>query len=124
MKQIKKNEDPFVTVLEFRTKNENVRIDDAMLAVFAFAAWNEEPGRPNFESKGLCHLLLDTHFENGVDVYRKMAHEFKILNEHCVKLTIMSAVKPVLHKRTLEKFCPSVKFTLHSFEQDLYSNMM
>lgn len=122
--KIKSIEDPFVTVLEFRTKEKNLYIDEAMLAVFPLAAWNEVPERSTFESKGLCHLLLVTHFENGDDVYRKMAHEFDVFDEHCVQLTIFSAVKPILRRRTFQQFCPSVKFSLDIVEQDLFSKLM
>ena len=90
IEKIKSVEDPFVTILEFRTKDESVCIDDAMLSIFPLAMWNEVPDRSTFESKGLCHLLLVTHFENGDDVYRKMVHQFDVLDEHCVQLTILS----------------------------------
>ena len=117
-------EDPFVTILEFRTKDESVCIDEAMLAIFPFAAWNEVSNRSTFESKVLCHLLLVTHFENADAVYHKMAHEFDVFDEHCVQLTIFSAVKPILRQKTLQEFLPTVKFTLDIVEQDLFSNLM
>lgn len=117
-------EDPFVTILEFRTKDESVCIDEAMLAVFPLAAWNEVSNRSTFESKGLCHLLLVTHFENADAVYHKMAHEFDVFDEHCVQLTIFSAVKPIVRQRTLQKILPDIKFTLDIVEQDLFSNLM
>lgn len=122
--KIKSVADPFVTILEFRTKDESVCIDEAMLAVFPLAAWNEVSNRSTFESKGLCHLLLVTHFENADAVYHKMAHEFDIFDEHCVQLTILSAVKPILRQKTLQEFLPTVKFTLDIVEQDLLSNLM
>ena len=122
--KIKSVADPFVTILEFRTKDESVCIDEAMLAVFPLAAWNEVSNRSTFESKGLCHLLLVTHFENADAVYHKMAHEFDIFDEHCVQLTILSAVKPILRQKTLQEFLPTVKFTLDTVEQDLFSNLM
>lgn len=124
IEKIKSVEDPFVTILEFRTKDESVCIDDAMLSIFPLAMWNEVPDRSTFESKGLCHLLLVTHFENGDDVYRKTVYQFDVLDEHCVQLTIFSAVKPIMRQRTFQQYCPSAKFTLHNYEQDLFSNLM
>lgn len=121
---IKSVEDPFVTILEFRTKDESVCIDEAMLAIFPFAAWNEVSNRSTFESKGLCHLLLVTHFENADAVYHKMAHEFDVFTENIVQLTIFSKVKPILREKTLQDVLPTLQFTLHSFEQDLFSNLM
>jgi hypothetical protein len=121
---IKSVEDPFVTILEFRTKDESVCIDEAMLAIFPFAAWNEVSNRSTFESKGLCHLLLVTHFENADAVKSDMTHEFDVFTENIVQLTIFSKVKPILREKTLQDLLPTLQFTLHNFEQDLLSNLM
>ena len=94
------------------------------LAVFPIAAWYEVSNRSTFESKGLCHLLLVTHFENADAVYHKMAHEFDVFTENIVQLTIFSKVNPILSEKTLQDLLPTLQFTLHNFEQDLLSNLM
>lgn len=116
----------FGTILEFRTKEENVHIDDAMLAVFPQAEWNEVGNSSTFESNSLCRLILDTYFENAnaVIAAKGMTHEFDVLSENCVLLKIISAVKPTLRETTLQDILPSLKFTLHNFEQDLLSNLL
>ena len=53
-----KIEEKIVTMLEFRTKAEDVYIDDAMLAAFPLAEWNETRNRSTFKSESLCILLL------------------------------------------------------------------
>lgn len=113
-----------VTVLEFRTKDENVQIDDAMLAVFPLAEWNEVRERSTFESDSLCSLLLTSYFENADEVKSDMTHEFDVYNEHCVQLTIISATKPLMREKTVQDRLPSLQFTIHSFEQDLLSNLL
>lgn len=119
-----KIEEKIVTVLEFRTKDENVHIDDAMLAVFPLAEWNATRNCSTFKSDSLCHLLLVTHFENADAVYHKMAHEFDVFTENIVQLTIFSQAKPILREKTLQDVLPAMQFTLHNFEQDLFSNLM
>ena len=116
----------FGTILEFRTKEENVHIDDAMLAVFPLAEWNEVGNSSTFESNSLCRLILDTYFENAnaVIAAKGMTHEFDVLSENCVLLKIISAVKPTLREMTLQDILPSQKFTLHNIEQDLLSNLL
>lgn len=115
-----KSENPYLTVLEFRSKDASVTIDEAMLALFPLAEWNEVSDRSTFESKSLCNLLLVTHLENSKAVFRKIVHKFNLLDKHCVQLMIMSKAKPILRKRTLHKLLPNLKFVLHSVEQDLY----
>ena len=116
----------FGTILEFRTKEENVHIDDAMLSVFPLAEWNEVGNCSTFESNSLCRLILDTYFENAnaVIAAKGMTHEFDVLSENCVLLKIISAVKPTLRETTLQDTLPSLKFTLHNIEQDLLSNLL
>lgn len=117
-------DEKIVTVLEFRTKDENVQIDDAMLAVFPQAEWNEVQNRSTFKSESLCRLLLDCYFENADAVKSDMTHEFDVYSENLVQLTIISAEKPVLRETTLQDRLPSLQFALHRFEQDLFSNLM
>lgn len=121
---IKSVEDPFVTILEFRTKDESVCIDEAMLAVFPLAAWNEVSNRSTFKSGSLCSLLLTTFFKNADEVKRDMTHEFDVFTENIVQLTIFSQAKPILREKTLQDVLPAMQFTLHNFEQDLFSNLM
>jgi hypothetical protein len=117
-------EEKIVTMLEFRTKDENVYIDDAMLAVFPLAEWNEVQNRSTFKSESLCNLILTAYFENADAVQSDMTHEFDVFDEHCVQLTIFSKVKPILRAVTLQDRLPDLQFTLHNFEQDLFSNLM
>ena len=117
-------EEKIVTVLEFKTKDENVHIDDAMLAVFPLAEWYETCDCSTFKSESLCHLLLATYFKNADEVQRDMTHEFDVFTENIVQLTIFSKVKPILREKTLQDLLPTLQFTLHSFEQDLFSNLM
>ena len=117
-------EEKIVTVLEFRTKDENVYIDDAMLAVFPLAQWNEVRNRSTFQSESLCNLILTAYFENADAVKSDMTHEFDVYDEYCVQLTITSAAKPVLREITLQNVLPPLQFTLHNFEQDLLSNLI
>ena len=117
-------DEKIVTVLEFRTKDESIYIDDAMLAAFPQAEWNEVRNRSTFKSDSLCNLILTTYFKNADEVKRDMTHEFDVFDEHCVQLTILSAVKPIVRQRTLQKILPDVKFTLDIVEQDLFSNLM
>lgn len=114
----------FGTILEFRTKEESVHIDDAMLAVFPLAEWNEVQNRSTFKSESLCNLILTSYFENADAVKSDMTHEFDVYDEHCVQLTITSAAKPVLREITLQNVLPTLQFTLHNFEQDLLSNLL
>ena len=113
-----------VTVLAFNTKDAQVYIDDAMLAVFPLAEWNEVRNRSTFESDSLCSLLLTTYFKNADEVKRDMTHQFDLLSEHTVELTIISAAKPILREKTIEHVLPTLQFTLHKFEQDLLSNLL
>lgn len=117
-------EEKIVTVLEFRTKDENVYIDDAMLAVFPQAEWNEVQNRSTFKSESLCNLILTAYFENADAVKSDITHEFDVYSENLVQLTIISAEKPVLRETTLQDRLPSLQFTLHRFEQDLLSNLL
>lgn len=117
-------EEKIVTVLEFRTKDENVYIDDAMHAVFPLAQWNEVRNRSTFQSKSLCDLLLATYFKNADAVKCDMTHEFDVFDEHCVQLTIFSKAKPILREKTLQDVLPTLQFTLQNFEQDPLSNLM
>lgn len=117
-------EEKIVTVLEFRTKADDVYIDDAMLAVFPQAEWNEVQNRSTFKSESLCNLILTAYFENADAVKSDITHEFDVYSENLVQLTIISAEKPVLRETTLQDRLPSLQFTLHSFEQDLFSNLM
>ena len=117
-------EEKIVTMLEFRTKDENVYIDDAMLAVFPQAEWNEVQNRSTFKSESLCNLILTAYFENADAVKSDMTHEFDVFTENIVELTIFSKVKPLLRNKTLQDVLPTLQFTLHNFEQDLLSNLM
>lgn len=117
-------DEKIVTVLEFRTKDENVQIDDAMLAVFPQAEWNEVQNRSTFKSESLCNLILTAYFENADAVKSDITHEFDVYSENLVQLTIISVEKPVLREKTLQDLLPTLQFTLHSFEQDLFSNLM
>lgn len=119
-----KIEEKIVTMLEFRTKADDVYIDDAMLAAFPLAEWNETRNRSTFKSESLCILLLASYFANADAVKRDMIHEFDVYDEHCVQLTITSAAKPVLREITLQNVLPTLQFTLHRVEQDLLSNLM
>lgn len=119
-----KIDEKIVTVLEFRTKDENVQIDDAMHAAFPLAEWNATRNCSTFKSDSLCHLLLASYFANADAVKRDMIHEFAVYDEYCVQLTITSAAKPVLREITLQNVLPTLQFTLHNFEQDLLSNLM
>lgn len=119
-----KIEEKIITMLEFRTKDENVYIDDAMHAVFPLAEWNEVQNRSTFKSDSLCNLILTAYFENADAVKSDMIHEFDVFDEHCVQLTITSEAKPVLREITLQDVLPTLQFALHSFEQDLFSNLM
>lgn len=117
-------EEKIVTVLEFRTKADDVYIDDAMLAVFPQAEWNEVQNRSTFKSESLCRLLLDCYFENADAVKSDMTHEFDVFSENIVELIIFSKVKPILREKTIQDRLPSLQFTLHRFEQDLLSNLL
>ena len=117
-------EEKIVTVLEFRTKADDVYIDDAMLAVFPQAEWNEVQNRSTFKSESLCNLILTAYFENADAVKSDITHEFDVYSENLVQLTIISAEKPILREKTLQDLLPTLQFTLHSFEQDLFSNLM
>ena len=117
-------EEKIVTVLEFRTKADDVYIDDAMLAVFPQAEWNEVQNRSTFKSESLCNLILATYFENADAVKSDMTHEFDVFTENIVELTIFSKVKPILREKTIQDCLPSLQFTLHRLEQDLLSNLM
>ncbi len=123
MKHMKIDE-KIVTVLEFRTKDENVQIDDAMHAAFPLAEWNATRNYSTFKSDSLCHLLLASYFQNADKVQREMTHEFDVFTENIVELTIFSKVKPLLRNKTLQDVLPTLQFTLHNFEQDLFSNLM
>ena len=87
-------EEKIVTVLEFRTKADDVYIDDAMLAVFPQAEWNEVQNRSTFKSESLCNLILTAYFENADAVKSDITHEFDVYSENLVQLTIISAEKP------------------------------
>ena len=117
-------EEKIVTVLEFRTKADDVYIDDAMLAVFPQAEWNEVQNRSTFKSESLCNLILTAYFENADAVKSDMTHEFDVFTENIVQLTIFSKVKPILREKTLQDLLPTLQFTLHNIEQDLFSNLM
>lgn len=117
-------DEKIVTVLEFKTKDEQVYIDDAMLAVFPQAEWNEVRNRSTFKSDSLCSLILTTYFKNADEVKRDMTHEFDVFTENIVELTIFSDVKPILREKTIQDVLPSLQFTLHHFEQDLLSNLL
>lgn len=117
-------DEKIVTVLEFRTKDENVQIDNAMLAVFPQTEWNEIRNCSTFKSDSLCSLLLTTFFKNADEVKCDMTHEFDVYSENLVQLTIISAEKPILREKTLQDLLPTLQFTLHSFEQDLFRNLM
>ncbi|MBR2169944.1 MAG: hypothetical protein IKC30_01620 [Rikenellaceae bacterium] len=117
-------EEKIVTVLEFKTKDEIVHIDDAMLAVFPLAEWNETCDCSTFKSESLCNLILTAYFENADAVKSDMTHEFDVFTENIVELTIFSKVKPILREKTLQDLLPTLQFTLHSFEQDLLSNLL
>lgn len=117
-------EEKIVTVLEFKTKDENVHIDDAMLAIFPLAEWNEVSNRSTFKSDSLCSLILTTYFKNADEVKRDMTHEFDVFSENIVELTIFSKAKPILREKTIENVLPTLQFTLHNIEQDLFSNLM
>jgi hypothetical protein len=117
-------EEKIVTVLEFRTKADDVYIDDAMLAVFPQAEWDEVQNSSTFKSDSLCNLILTTYFENADAVKSDMTHEFDVFTENIVQLTIFSKVKPILREKTLQDLLPTLQFTLHNFEQDLFSNLM
>ena len=117
-------EEKIVTVLEFKTKDENVHIDDAMLTVFPLAEWNETCDCSTFKSESLCNLILTAYFENTDAVKSDMTHEFDVFTENIVELTIFSKVKPILREKTMQDLLPTLQFTLHSFEQDLLSNLL
>ena len=117
-------EEKIVTVLEFRTKADDVYIDDAMLAVFPQVEWNEVQNRSTFKNESLCNLILTAYFENADAVKSDMTHEFDVFTENIVELTIFSKVKPILREKTLQDLLPTLQFILHSFEQDLLSNLL
>lgn len=117
-------DEKIVTALEFRTKDEQVHIDDAMLAAFPQAEWNEESRRSTFKSDSLCNLILTTYFENADEVKRDMTHEFDVFTENIVELTIFSKAKPIMREKTVQDVLPTLQFTLHRFEQDLLSNLL
>lgn len=119
-----KIDEKIVTVLEFRTKDENVQIDDAMHAAFPLAEWNATRNYSTFKSDSLCHLLLASYFQNADKVQREMTHEFDVFTKNIVELTVFSKVKPLLRNKTLQDVLPTLQFTLHNFEQDLFSNLM
>lgn len=117
-------DEKIVTVLEFRTKDEQVHIDDAMLAAFPQAEWNEVRSRSTFKSDSLCNLILTTYFKNADEVKCDIIHEFDVFTEHIVELTIFSKVKPIMREKTVQDVLPTLQFTLHRFEQDLLSNLL
>lgn len=119
-----KIDEKIVTVLEFRTNADDVYIDDAMLAVFPQAEWNEVRNHSTFKSNSLCNMILTAYFENADEVKFDMTHEFDVFTENIVELTIFSTVKPLLREKTLQDVLPTLQFTLHTFEQDLFSNLM
>ena len=117
-------EQKIVTMLEFKTKDEKVNIDDAMLAVFPQAEWNQASDCSTFKSNSLCNLILTTYFKNAVEIKRDMTHEFDVFTENIVELTIFSKAKPILREKTIENVLPALQFYLHNFEQDLLSNLL
>lgn len=117
-------DEKIVTALEFRTKDESIYIDDAMLAAFPQAEWNEVRNRSTFKSNSLCSMILTTYFKNADEVKRDMTHEFDVFTENIVELTIFSKVKPIMREKTLHDVLPTLQFTLHRFEQDLLSNLL
>ena len=99
-------------------------ISDTMPAVFPFAEWNEVQNRSTFKSDSLCNLILTTYFKNAAEVRRDVTHEFDVFTENIVQLIIISKVRPILREKTLQDMLPTLQFTLHYCEQDMFSNLM
>lgn len=113
---MKKNE-MYQTVLVFKTKDEQERIDQAMLTLFPLAEWNETSSCSTFESQSLARLLVSVYYENGQEVKRCMTHEFDVLSEQIVQLTIYSIARPTLCKQSIKALTPNDPFRLYYFER-------
>lgn len=61
---------------------------------------------------------------SAAEVRRDVTHEFDVFSENIVQLTIFAKVKPILREKTLQDMLPTLQFTLHNFEQDMFSNLM
>lgn len=112
-----KNQPNYVTTLVFKSKEKDMRIDEAMLALFPFAEWNEIPTSAIFESPSLSRLLISVYFENGDTIKRDYEHEFEVLSEQSVQFRFISDARPKLCKECIKNLTPNDTFILYSFER-------
>lgn len=85
------------TRLAFKTTDENSNIQEAMLAAFPEAEWNESREASCFKSFSLRNYLIDTLFENADDAKREVAHEFDVYSDNMLVFSLR---------------CPSVELRL------------
>lgn len=112
-----KNQPKYLTTFVFKSKDPQMKISEAMLALFPFAEWNETPDEPAFESPSLCRLLASVYLENSDAVKSDHEHEFEVLSHNSVQLTLLSYARPTLRKRSIKSLTPNAPFRLYRFER-------
>ncbi|MBQ5879192.1 MAG: hypothetical protein IIW59_03745 [Alistipes sp.] len=112
-----KNQPKYLTTFVFKSKDPQMKISEAMLALFPFAEWNETPDEPAFESPSLCRLLASVYLENSDAVKSDHEHEFEVLSHNSVQLTLLSYARPTLRKRSIRSLTPNDTFILYRFER-------
>lgn len=112
-----KNLPNYVTTFVFKSKDPQMKISEAMLALFPFSEWSETPEEHTFESPSLCRLLASVYLENSDAVKSDYEHEFEVLSHNTVQLTLLSYARPILRKRSIRSLTPNDTFTLYRFER-------
>lgn len=109
----------FTTILTFKTISSHIYIDDAMLAVFPLAEWNETRNRSTFMSDTLSDSLVDAYFDNAEQVKGDMTHKFDVYSEHEVSLTVVSEVQPKFRRINPYEALTDAKFVVTNYFQHL-----
>lgn len=112
-----KNLPNYVTTFVFKSKDPQMKISEAMLALFPFAEWSETPEEHTFESPSLSRLLASVYLENSDAVKSDYEHEFEVLSHNSVQLTLLSYARPTLRKRSIRSLTPNDTFILYRFER-------
>ena len=76
------------TRLVFKTTDENSNIQEAMLATFPEAEWNESRKASCFKSFSLRNYLIDALFENADEAKREVLHEFDVYSENMLVFSL------------------------------------
>jgi hypothetical protein len=105
------------TTLIFKTKDASVYIDNAMLAAFPQAEWNEVQSRSTFKSESLFSAIADALFENAADVKSKVNHLFDVMSENEVVLNIDSADEPQFRQQSADEIFADAQFALADIQQ-------